>query len=59
MKTSEAQRKAVKKWKAKNKEKTIYMVKKSTAKNFILKTGNKEDLLELQTYLTQRLQEMQ
>lgn len=44
-KISDAKVKANKKWNNKNKERLAYLNKRSTAKNFILKLANADDLI--------------
>lgn len=46
-KTSDAQLRANKKWKEKNKELTKYYICKSTAKNFVRVYATREDMQEL------------
>lgn len=45
--TTEAQRRAKAKWQKKNREKASYYTAKSTAKRFITKLANDEDLEEI------------
>lgn len=53
-KTSKAQREAVKRYEQKNKEAKAYGSKKSTAKNFILKTATDEDIYLVKEWITER-----
>ncbi|GHV97267.1 hypothetical protein lacNasYZ03_04560 [Lactobacillus nasalidis] len=53
-KLSEARKKANKKWDDKNKARKNYIVKRSTAKGFILNLATEEDLDLLQTYINAR-----
>lgn len=52
-KLSEAKRKANKKWDDKNKERKAYIVKRSTARNFI-KNMNREDIEEFEELIQER-----
>jgi hypothetical protein len=52
-KLSEAKRKANKKWDDKNKERKAYIVKRSTARNFI-KNMNREDIQEFEQLIQER-----
>lgn len=56
-KTTEARRKANAKWDKANKEKKNYINKKSTTKNFILKTATLEDIENAKTWIDSRLSE--
>lgn len=56
---SDAQLKASKKWKEKNKEKNFYYNSKSRAKNFILKQATLDDLQVMEEYIKQRRQVLQ
>lgn len=56
-KTSEAKRKANKKYDQKNKEQRQYRNKKSATKNFILNTATPQDLVLVQDWLNERLRE--
>lgn len=53
--TTEAQRKAFKKYEQKNPIAKQYRNKKSATKNFILNTATDEDLLLVQEWLNERL----
>ena len=50
-KTSESQLKAQKRWDEKNREKKTYNSKKATAKNFILKVAEADDLDAIEDWL--------
>lgn len=50
-KTSEAQLSAQKKWDEKNRERKTYNSKKATAKNFILKVADAEDIAIIEEWL--------
>ena len=52
-KLSEAKRKANKKWDDKNKERKAYIVKRSTARNFI-KNMDREDIAEFEQLIQER-----
>lgn len=52
-KLSEAKRKANKKWDDKNKERKAYIVKRSTARNFI-KNMDREDIVEFERLILER-----
>lgn len=52
-KLSEAKRKANKKWDDKNKERKAYIVKRSTARNFI-KNMDHEDIEEFEELIQER-----
>lgn len=52
-KLSEAKRKANKKWDDKNKERKAYIVKRSTARNFI-KNMDREDIEEFEQLIQER-----
>lgn len=52
-KVSEAKRKANKKWDDKNKERKAYIVKRSTARNFI-KNMDREDIEEFEQLIRER-----
>lgn len=52
-KLSEAKRKANKKWDDKNKERKVYIVKRSTARNFI-KNMDPEDIAEFEQLIQER-----
>ncbi|MDU7804157.1 MAG: hypothetical protein E7J62_05880 [Serratia marcescens] len=54
-KTTEARRKANAKWDKANKDKKNYINKKSTTKNFILKTATLEDVENVKTWIYTRL----
>lgn len=53
-KTSPAMRRAIKKYEQKNPEQKAYASKKSTAKNFILKTATAEDIEEVEQWIRER-----
>lgn len=53
---SDAQLKASRKWKAKNKARDYYYNSKSRAKNFILKQATAVDLELMREYIAQREQ---
>lgn len=55
MSTTEAQRRADKKYKAKNKEKTKYIQYKSRAKSFINNLATNEDLEEIKLMIEEKL----
>lgn len=52
-KLSEAKRKANKKWDDKNRERKAYIVKRSTARNFI-KNMDREDIAEFEQLIQER-----
>ena len=52
-KLSEAKRKANKKWDDKNRERKAYIVKRSTARNFI-KNMDREDIVEFEQLILER-----
>lgn len=52
-KLSEAKRKANKKWDDKNKERKAYIVKRSTARNFI-KNMDRKDIAEFEQLIQER-----
>lgn len=52
---SEAQMKAIKEWQKNNKEHSNYVKSKSSAKSFINKKATKEDLLDLQQLIINKL----
>lgn len=54
--TTEAKKRANKKWKEKNRARTYYYNSKSRAKNFILKQATAEDLNLMREYIAQREQ---
>lgn len=58
-KTSEAQLRAVKNYKQRNKEQTQYNNKKSAAKNFITKTAEPEDIELVKEWLAERTDQAQ
>jgi len=58
MPVSEAQRKAIKKWNAKNKEKRNYFTRRSTARGFIKNNATEEDLNELSSLIKERREEL-
>ena len=49
-KLTEARKKANKKWDENNKDRKNYIVKRSTTKNFILKSATEEDLKNIESY---------
>lgn len=53
-KLSEARKKANDRWDNKNKGRKNYIVKRSTAKSFILNLATEEDLEQIEEYITQR-----
>lgn len=53
-KLTEARKKANKKWDENNKDRKNYIVKRSTTKNFILKSATEEDLKNIETYIIER-----
>lgn len=56
MPVSEAQRKAIAKWNAQNKEKRNYYTRRSTARGFIKKWATEEDLNELSSLIKERME---
>lgn len=58
MAVSEAQKKANKKWDAKNKDRKQYLNKRSTAKSFILNPAMEKDLEQIEEYIAQRRNEL-
>lgn len=56
-KTTESQLKAIKNWTENNREQSNYLKNRSTARNFIKKKATREDLLELQGLINERLNE--
>lgn len=54
MVVSKAKRKANQKWDEKNKERKLYINKRSTAKSFILSLATEEDLKAIEDYVKQR-----
>ena len=50
-----ARQRANKKWNEKNREYRNYMTKRSTARGFIRNNATKEDLLELQELIEEKL----
>lgn len=58
MAITEAQKRATYKYRAKNKEKALYINKRSTTKNFILKLATSEDLADIRKYVDQRQAEL-
>jgi hypothetical protein len=54
LKTSESQRKAVKSYEEKNKDKVNYLKAKSSAKSFIKNKATKEDLEEFKNWINER-----
>ncbi|MTE03916.1 hypothetical protein ACSF83_04620 [Lactobacillus johnsonii] len=57
-KLTEARKKANKKWDENNKDRKNYIVKRSTTKNFILKSATEEDLKNIETYIIERKKEL-
>ncbi len=53
-KLTEARKKANKKWDENNKDRKNYIVKRSTTKNFILKSATEEDLKNIESYIIER-----
>lgn len=53
-----AKTEANKKWQEKNKEKTRYLSRRSTARNFIKNDSTKEDLAELERFIQERYREL-
>ncbi|MEY8444370.1 hypothetical protein AALM99_09750 [Lactococcus muris] len=53
-KYTDAQKKAIDKYRQKNKERTNYLAKRSTSKNFISKHATLEDLEELKKLIKER-----
>ncbi len=53
-KLSQARIKANKKWNKNNKEHLLYLNKRSTTKNFILKLATEEDLENIEKYVVER-----
>ena len=53
-KLTEARKKANKKWDESNKDRKNYIVKRSTTKNFILKSATEEDLKNIESYIIER-----
>ncbi|MBL7574585.1 hypothetical protein SAMN00017477_1775 [Peptoniphilus asaccharolyticus DSM 20463] len=53
-KTSEAQRKASRKWEQNNKERNYYLTLRRSARNFIRNHATEEDLEELKTLIEER-----
>ena len=51
---TEARKKANKKWDENNKDRKNYIVKRSTTKNFILKSATEEDLEVIENYIRER-----
>lgn len=51
----ESQRKAQKKWRSKNRERSNYLVYRSTARSFVLKHATLEDLEELKAKIKEVL----
>lgn len=54
VKLTEARKKANKKWDENNKDRKNYIVKRSTTKNFILKSATEEDLKNIESYIIER-----
>lgn len=55
-KTSEAQLRAIKRWKEKNPERVKYLRYKSQAKKFVREIASAEDIEEMQDYINERKQ---
>ena len=53
-KLTEARKKVNKKWDENNKDRKNYIVKRSTTKNFILKSATEEDLKNIESYIIER-----
>lgn len=58
-KTSEAQKRAVKAWRERNKEKNDIIRTRSVAKHFILKKASLEDLQAMKKYIREKEKELQ
>lgn len=58
MSVSEAQRQAIAKWNAKNKDKRNYYTRRSTARGFIKKWATEEDLNELSSLIKERMENL-
>lgn len=54
VKLTEARKEANKKWDENNKDRKNYIVKRSTTKNFILKSATEEDLKAIENYIEER-----
>lgn len=55
-KTSDAQLRAIKRWKEKNPERVRYLRYKSQAKKFICELASEKDIKEIKTYIDERKQ---
>ena len=55
-KTSEAQLRAIKRWKEKNPDRVRYLRYKSQAKKFVREIASNEDLKEIEGYIEERKQ---
>lgn len=53
-KYTDAKKKANKKWDEKNKVRKLYLNKRSTTKNFILKLATEDDLILIKKYIEER-----
>lgn len=51
----ESQTRANKAWRKKNRSRSNYLIKRSTAKSFIRSVGTDEDIVELNDLMTERL----
>lgn len=51
---TDARKRANNKWDKNNKERLLYLNKRSTAKNFILKLATEEDLKSIEKYVIER-----
>jgi len=58
MSVSEAQRRAIKAWNEKNKEKRNYFTRRSMARGFIKNNATEEDLKELSALIKDRRAEL-
>lgn len=59
MTLTEAKRKANKKWDEKNKERKSFISRRSTARNFVKKWAQEEDLKELEELIKLRRKELE
>lgn len=59
MATSEAQKRANRKWRSKNKEKQQLYNHRSTAKRFVKRYASIDDLIELENLIHERRQELE
>lgn len=58
MPVSEAQRKAIKKWNEKNKEKRNFYTRRSMTRSFIRDFAKEEDLEELSILIKERMEKL-